>query len=167
MEVYNHDLVILGTGFAGLRAALEAAQQALNAMQSELTLQSQASTNAQRQVQMAREAANQLLDALLSKNKAYDQALEEREAAEARATEAEQAYVALFGERGELLLQLDDQANTAADALAQTQAQLTAERGRRSNAESLAAARGLEVEAQKIEIADLRQAVAQLEALRR
>ena len=27
MEVYNHDLVILGTGLAGLRAALEAAQQ--------------------------------------------------------------------------------------------------------------------------------------------
>lgn len=148
-------------------AALEAAQQALNAMQSELTLQSQASTNTQRQVQMAREAANQLLDALLSKNKAYDQALEEREAAEARATEAEQAYVALFGERGELLLQLDDQANTAADALAQIHAQLAVERGRRSNAESLAAARGLEVEAQKVEIADLRQAVAQLEALRR
>jgi len=29
MEVYNHDLVILGTGLAGLRAALEAAQQSL------------------------------------------------------------------------------------------------------------------------------------------
>ena len=27
MEVYNHDLIILGTGLAGLRAALEAAQQ--------------------------------------------------------------------------------------------------------------------------------------------
>lgn len=27
MEVYNHDLVILGTGLAGLRAALEAVQQ--------------------------------------------------------------------------------------------------------------------------------------------
>ena len=27
MEVYNHDLVILGTGLAGLRAALEASQQ--------------------------------------------------------------------------------------------------------------------------------------------
>ncbi len=148
-------------------AALEAAQQALNAMQSELTLQSQASTNAQRQVQMAREAANQLLDALLSKNKAYDQVLGERQAAEARATEADQAYAALFGERGELLLQLDDQANTAADALAQIHAQLAVEQGRRSNAESLAAARRLEVEAQKIEIADLRQAVAQLEALPR
>lgn len=148
-------------------AALEAAQQALNAMQSELALQSEASTNAQRQVQMAREGANQLLDALLSKNKAYDQALEEPEAAEARATEAEQAYVALFDERAELLLQLDDQANTAADALAQLHAQLAVERGRRSNAESLATARGLEVEAQKAEIAALRQAVTQLEALRR
>ena len=29
MEVYNHDLVILGTGLAGLRAALEAARQSL------------------------------------------------------------------------------------------------------------------------------------------
>ncbi len=148
-------------------AALEAAQQALNAMQAELTLQSQASTNAQRQVQMAREGANQLLDALLSKNKAYDQALEERQAAEARATEAEQAYGALLAERAELLLQLDDQANTAADALAQLHAQLAVERDRRSNAESLAAARGLEVEAQKVETADLRQAVEQLVALRR
>jgi succinate dehydrogenase / fumarate reductase flavoprotein subunit len=27
MEVYNHDLVILGTGLAGLRAALEASQE--------------------------------------------------------------------------------------------------------------------------------------------
>ncbi|HRQ33179.1 MAG TPA: FAD-binding protein, partial [Anaerolineales bacterium] len=27
MEVYTHDLIILGTGLAGLRAALEAAQQ--------------------------------------------------------------------------------------------------------------------------------------------
>ncbi len=27
MEVFNHDLVILGTGLAGLRAALEASQQ--------------------------------------------------------------------------------------------------------------------------------------------
>ena len=27
MEVYNHDLVILGSGLAGLRAALEASMQ--------------------------------------------------------------------------------------------------------------------------------------------
>ena len=27
MEVYNHDLIILGTGLAGLRAALEASKQ--------------------------------------------------------------------------------------------------------------------------------------------
>lgn len=32
MEVYNHDLVILGTGLAGLRAALEAAQQSKGAL---------------------------------------------------------------------------------------------------------------------------------------
>ena len=32
MEVYTHDLVILGTGLAGLRAALEAAQQSQGAL---------------------------------------------------------------------------------------------------------------------------------------
>ena len=31
MEVYNHDLIILGTGLAGLRAALEATQQSKGA----------------------------------------------------------------------------------------------------------------------------------------
>lgn len=163
----RHALQTTTKRLAVTTSALEAAQQALNAMQSELKLQSQANANAQRQLQMAKEGANQLLDALLSKNNAYDQALEERQAAEVRATEAEQAFSALLAERGELLLQLEDQAGTAADALAQTQAQLAAERDRRSNAESLAAARGLEIKAQKAEIADLRQAVAQLEALRR
>ena len=52
------------------------------------------------------------------------------------------------------------------DALNPIRAQLEGERQRRSIAESLAAASGLKVEAQKREIAELRQAAAQAEALR-
>jgi hypothetical protein len=151
---------------AATTSALEAAEQALNAVQSELKLHSQASTNAQQQVQMVRAAANQLMEALLSRNKAHDQAIEQREAAEARATEAEQARDALNAELTDLRRQLHDQVNTSAEALAQARSQLEAERQRRSNAESLAAARGQKIEAQKTELANLRQIATQLEAPR-
>jgi hypothetical protein len=142
---------------AATTSALEAAEQALNAVQSELKLHSQASTNAQQQVQMVRAAANQLMEALLSRNKAHDQAIEQREAAEARATEAEQARDALDAELADLRRQLHDRVDTSAEALAQARSQLEAERQRRSNAESLAAARGQKIEAQKVELANLRQ----------
>jgi hypothetical protein len=150
---------------AATTSALEAAEQALNAVQSELKLHSQASTNAQQQVQMVRAAANQLMEALLSRNKAHDQAIEQREAAEARATEAEQARDALDAELDDLRRQLHDRVDTSAEALAQARSQLEAERQRRSNAESLAAARGQKIEAQKTELANLRQ-IATLEARR-
>jgi len=151
---------------AATTSALEAAEQTLNAVQSELKLHSQASTNAQQQVQMVRAAANQLMEALLSRNKAHDQAIEQREAAEARATEAEQARDALDAELDDLRRQLHDRVDTSAEALAQARSQLDAERQRRSNAESLAAARGQKIEAQKTELANLRQIVTQLEARR-
>jgi len=160
-----HELTITKTALEDVRAALSAAQ-------AEIERQSQARAMAERQLRMAKTVLDQFTETIVSKNRECEQAVTLRQAAEARATEADQARDALRVEIVELRRQLHEREYThepaldVPDALNPIRAQLEGERQRRSIAESLAAASGLKVEAQKREIAELRQAAAHVEALR-
>ena len=154
------------------RDALEDVRAALSAAQAEIERQSKARAMAEQQLRMAKTVLDQFTETIVSKNRECKQAVTLQQAAEARAAEADQARDALRVEIVELRRQLHEREYThgpvldVPDALNPIQAQLEAERQRRSIAESLAAASGLKVEAQKREIAELRQAAAQFEALR-
>ena len=141
--------------------ALESAQHALTTLQSQFKFQTQAQQGVEQVLLQAKTMAGQLIMALSNKTQACEEAIEQRQAAEARAAEAEQARDALLVERAGLRQQLHDRVDTPA-ALTHAQAQLDAERQQRINAESLAAARDLEVEALKGELAELRQTAAPL-----
>lgn len=136
--------------------ALESAQHALTTLQSQFKFQTQAQQGVEQVLLQAKTMAGQLIMALSNKTQACEEATEQRQAAEARAAEAEQARDALLVERAGLRQQLHDRVDTTAAQL-DARAQLDAERQRRSNAESLAAARDLEVDALKAEVAELRQ----------
>ncbi|MEI2613605.1 MAG: hypothetical protein V9G21_00815 [Methylotenera sp.] len=154
------------------RAALEDVRAALSAAQAEIERQSQARAMAEQQLKTAKTVLDQFTETIVSKNRECRQAVTLHQAAEVRAAEADQARDALSVEIVELRRQLHEREYThgpaldVPDALNPIRAQLEGERQRRSIAESLAAASGLKVEAQKREIAELRQAAAQVEALR-
>ncbi len=141
--------------------ALESAQHALTTLQSQFKFQTQAQHGVEQVLLQAKTMAGQLIMALSNKTQACEEAIEQRQAAEARAAEAEQARDALLVELAGLRQQLHDRPDTAA-ALTHAQVQHDAERQQRINAESLAAARDLEVEALKAEVAELRQTAAQI-----
>jgi hypothetical protein len=136
--------------------ALESAQHALTTLQSQLKFQTQAQQGVEQVLLQAKTMAGQLIMALSNKTQVCEEAIEQRQAAEVRAAEAEQARDVLLVELASLRQQLHDRADTAA-ALTHAQAQHDAERQQRINAESLAAARDLEVEALKAEVTELRQ----------
>ncbi len=154
------------------RDALEDVRAALSAAQAEIERQSKARAMAEQQLRMAKTVLDQFTETIVSKNRECRQAVTLHQAAEVRAAEADQARDALSVELVELRRQLHEREYThgpaldVPDALNPIRAQLEGERQRRSIAESLAAASGLKVEAQKREIAELRQAAAQVEALR-
>jgi hypothetical protein len=154
------------------RDALEDVRAALSAAQAEIEHQSKARAMAEQQLRMAKTVLDQFTETIVSKNRECRQAVTLHQAAEVRAAEADQARDALSVELVELRRQLHEREYTngsaldVPDALNPIRAQLEGERQRRCIAESLAAASGLKVEAQKREIAELRQAAAQVEALR-
>lgn len=154
------------------RDALEDVRAALSAAQAEIERQSKARAMAEQQLRMAKTVLDQFTETIVSKNRECRQAVTLHQAAEARAVEADQARDALSVEIVELRRQLHEREYThgpaldVPDALNPIRAQLEGERQRRCIAESLAAASSLKVEAQKREIAELRQAAAQVEALR-
>jgi len=153
-------------------AALEDVRAALSAAQAEIERQSKARAMAEQQLRMAKTVLDQFTETIVSKNRECKQAVTLHQAAEARAAEAAQARDALSVEIVALRRQLHEREDTPGpaldvpDALNPIRAQLEGERQRRSIAESLAAASGLKLEVQKREIAELRQAAAQAEALR-